>query len=79
MEDEKVLLNNIDKVHTTEMGIERIKRNLKIDVVDVVEYCKNKVLDRKCNIYKQEKTGIVRLTISKLLSTHIVIRLSQHI
>lgn len=44
MEDKKILLDNIDKVHTTEMGIDRIKRNLKIDTADVVEYCKNKVL-----------------------------------
>lgn len=28
MEDKKILLDNIDKVHTTEMGIDRIKRNL---------------------------------------------------
>ena len=55
MEDKKILLDNIDKVHTTEMGIDRIKRNLKIDTVDVVEYCKNKVLDKNCNIYKQGK------------------------
>ena len=39
----------------TEMGIDRIKRNLKIDTTDVVEYCKNKVLDKNCNIYKQGK------------------------
>ncbi len=44
MEDKKILLDNIDKIHTTEMGIDRIKRNLKIDTTDVVEYCKNKVL-----------------------------------
>ena len=25
-----ILLSNIDKVHTTEMGIDRIKKNLKI-------------------------------------------------
>ena len=55
MEDKQILLNNIDKVHTTEMGIERIKKNLKLDTDDVVEYCKNKVLDKNCNIYKQGK------------------------
>lgn len=46
MEDKQILLNNIDKVHTTEMGIDRIKKNLKLDTNDVVEYCKNKVLDK---------------------------------
>ena len=37
------------------MGIDRIKNNLNLDTNDVVEYCKNKVLDEKCNIYKQGK------------------------
>lgn len=51
----EILLSNIDKVHTTEMGIDRIKKNLKLNTNDVVEYCKNKVLDKDCNIYKQGK------------------------
>ena len=50
-----VLLSNINKIHTTEMGIDRIKKNLKLDTKDVVEFCKNKVLDNNCNIYKQGK------------------------
>ena len=33
--DKEVLLSNIDKVHTTEMGIDRIKKNIKIDTNDV--------------------------------------------
>lgn len=55
MNDSKNLLDNIDKIHTTEMGVERIKRNLKKDTTDVVVYCKNKILDRNCNIYRQGK------------------------
>jgi len=55
MEDKQILLNNINKVHTTEMGIDRIKKNLKLDTNDVVEYCKNKVLDKNYNIYKRGK------------------------
>lgn len=55
MEAKANLFNSIDKLHTTEMGIERIKRNLKIEVDDVVEYCKNKVLDKNCRIYKKGK------------------------
>lgn len=53
MEDKQILLDNINKVHTTEMGINRIIKNLKLNTNDVVEYCKNKVLDKNCNIYKQ--------------------------
>ncbi len=53
--NEEILLSSIDKVHTTKMGIYRIKKNLKLDTDNVVEYCKNKVLDKNCNIYKQGK------------------------
>lgn len=37
----KVLFDNIDKIHTTTLGVGRIKRNLKLDVCDedVVEFC----------------------------------------
>ncbi len=64
-----VLLSNIDKIHTTEMGIERIKRNLKLNTENIVEYCQNKVLDKKCNIYKKGKNWHceiedIRLTIN---------------
>ena len=81
MEDKKILLDNIDKVHTTEMGIDRIKRNLKIDTTDVVEYCKNKVLDKNCNIYKQGKNWYcevenIKITINSysytIITAHIV-------
>ena len=51
MEDKQILLDNISKVHTTEMGIDRIKKNLKLNTNDVVEFCKNKILDKNCNIY----------------------------
>ena len=48
------LISNIDKIHTTDMGIDRIKKNLNIDT-DVVEYCKKIVLDKDTNIYKKGK------------------------
>ena len=50
-----ILLSNKDKIHTTEMGVDRIKKNLKLDTNDVVEFCKNKILDKNCDIYKQGK------------------------
>ena len=67
--DKEVLLSNIDKVHTTEMGIDRIKKNLKLDTDDVVEYCKNKVLDKKSLIYRKGKNwyienGAIKITIN---------------
>jgi len=50
-----ILLLNIDKIHTTKMGVDRIKRNLKLDRDDIVEYCKDKIMNKDCYIYKQGK------------------------
>ena len=50
-----ILLSSIYKIHTTEMGIDRIKKNIKLNTNNVVEFCKNKILDKNCNIYKQGK------------------------
>lgn len=54
------LLLNINKIHTTDLGVERIKRNLKINT-DVVSYCKNKILDKKCLINKKGKNWYCRI------------------
>ena len=34
------LLNNIDKIHTTELGLKRIKNNLGLDTADIIHWCK---------------------------------------
>lgn len=61
------------------MGIERIKKNLKLDNNDAVEYCKSKVLDKDCNIYKQGKNWYceidhIKITINsysyKIITAH---------
>ena len=46
------LLDNLDKVHTTERGVDRIKRNIGVDVEDIVKYCIDKI--------KQENAVIER-------------------
>ena len=37
------LLNNIDKLHTTKLGIDRIKQNLRLKIDDVVEWCRQAI------------------------------------
>ena len=32
MENKDILIDNIDKIHTTQMGADRIRKNLKIDL-----------------------------------------------
>ena len=52
------LIKNIDKIHTTELGIIRIKRNLELETDDVVKWCKNEI--KKSNeIYRNGKNWYV--------------------
>lgn len=53
------LQKNIDQLHTTALGIERIKRNLSIEVDDVVQWCKTKILDKRAGIERRGKNWYV--------------------
>ena len=56
------LLKNLDKLHTTELGVERIRKNLSIDSeVDVVEYCKVKIESSDASIERKGKNWYVRI------------------
>ena len=48
------LLRNLDKLHTTELGIARIKRNLGLDAEDVVVYCRQ-IIETADNITRKGK------------------------
>ena len=57
MKIENELLQNIHKLHTTPMGMDRIRKNLGLgeDVQDVVEFCKKVILRDDCQIKRQGK------------------------
>lgn len=56
---EKNLFSNLDKLHTTTMGVERIKRNLCLDVEDVVEWCRQKIKAPDSQIMRQGKNWYI--------------------
>jgi len=58
MIDGNDLIKNMEKIHTTELGIIRIKRNLELDTEDVVNWCKQKIKNAD-NIYKKGKNWYV--------------------
>jgi hypothetical protein len=59
MEETIDLISNLDKIHTTELGVERIKRNLSLNVDDVVDWCKQRVLDENSVIVRKGKNWYV--------------------
>ncbi|MBH1940653.1 DUF3781 domain-containing protein [Mobilitalea sibirica] len=52
------LLSNLDKIHTTKLGVERIKKNLNLDIDDVVSWCIHKV-EITDNIFRRGKNWYV--------------------
>ncbi len=79
--NKETLLDNLDKIHTTKMGVVRIKKNLQLSTDDVVNYCKNKILDKNTNIYKKGKNWYceidnMRITINSysytIITAHIL-------
>ena len=40
------MIDNINRLHTTEMGAERIRRNLGLSE-DPVEWCRSKIMDKE--------------------------------
>lgn len=55
MDDKAVLLENISRIHTTRLGAERIVRNLELNEIDPVEYCKGVIADKRSGVYKKGK------------------------
>ena len=52
------LLSNLDKIHTTELGEMRIKRNLELETDNVVKWCVKKI-KRADRIIKKGKNWYV--------------------
>lgn len=50
---------NLDKLHTTEMGVERIKRNLNLDTEDPVAWCRDKIRDFESSILRKGKNWYI--------------------
>lgn len=57
------LLQNLNKVHTTPMGLDRIRRNLGFgdDVADVVAWCKNQIENPASLITRKGKNWYVKV------------------
>ena len=80
-EDGKQLLSNLDKLHTTPKGEERINKNLRLEAEDIVGYCRDKILAPDCNIYKDGKnwycqTDNIKITVNAssytIITAHLV-------
>ena len=77
----KDLLENVDKIHTTEMGVARIQRNLGIED-EPVGYCISKLKQDNAEVTKEGKNYYVtvdgcRITINSSSFTIITAHLTK--
>ena len=62
------LLLHLNSLHTTEMGVERIRKNLSINSIeDVVDWCREKIRDPNADIVRRGKNYYI--TISNCIIT----------
>ena len=55
------LIRNLVKLHTTELGVERIKRNLSLDGDDVVLVCMEMILNPNSLITRKGKNWYINI------------------
>ena len=60
MEMENDLLQNLDRLHTTELGIVRIGRNLSLNGTEVVEWCRERIQSPEAVFTRIGKNWYVR-------------------
>jgi hypothetical protein len=56
---DNALILNLDKLHTTELGAERIKKNLCLDADDVVAWCRQQIENPHSHITLRGKNWYV--------------------
>ena len=67
MSQNNELIEQIERIHTTPLGVERIRRNLRLDdEVDVVAWCKEKCLSSQAQINRQGKNWYVEVENSRI-------------
>ncbi len=53
------LIDRINELHSTDMGLLRISKNLNLKINDVVEYCKSLILKASANIERKGKNWYI--------------------
>lgn len=66
MRGKEILLSNCEKIHTTLLGEETIRRNLSIDTEDVVEWCIKKIQKERSLVYQKGKNYYVEVDHCKI-------------
>ena len=61
VDEREVLLDHIDKLHSTPMGLERVSRNLGCQIQEVTAYCQKLIQDPTCQVWRKGKNVYCRV------------------
>jgi hypothetical protein len=61
MDDRIELISNLDKLHTTDLGVVRIKKNLSLDLDDVISWCREKIENQNALITRKGKNWYINI------------------
>ena len=61
MLEKEQLMIHLDSLHSTVMGVERIRKNLDLNVEDVVLWCKNKICKADSQVIRKGKNWYVSI------------------
>lgn len=57
--NENELLLNLNRLHTTDLGVVRIRKNLSLGTDDVVSWCKSKIQNPNSSIAREGKNWYI--------------------
>lgn len=57
--DPKLLLSNLEHLHTTDLGAQRIRKNLRLDIADVVDWCRAQIKASNSYITRKGKNWYI--------------------
>lgn len=55
----ELLLSNLGQLHTTDLSVERIRKNLRLDTNDVVSWCREKIKAANASITRKGKNWYI--------------------
>lgn len=61
MDSGETLILNLEEIHTTKMGVDRIKKNLDLNVDNVVDWCKDKIKKPNSRIVRKGKNWYINI------------------
>lgn len=59
MNENNEIILNLDKLHTTDLGVERIRKNLHLKEEDVVDWCRKEILKPNTDIIRKGKNWYI--------------------